>query len=95
VNDTFGLVLLESLAAGTPVVAGDSAALPELVDVGGTGHLARPFDVASVAEACVGALRLAQDPATATRCRASAEPYDWVTGIAPLHLEAYERARRG
>ncbi len=45
---------------------------------------ARPRTSRGLAAACVRALALARDPATAGRCRRSAEPYDWDGGLAPL-----------
>ncbi len=91
-NDTFGLVLIESLACGTPVVAADNAALPELVAPGVTGALCRHGDAASVAAACLEAIDLARRPGTAAACRASAAPYDWTTSIAPRCVDMYEDA---
>src|SRR5690606_24504062 len=91
-NDTFGLVLVEALAAGTPIVAGNSQSLPELVDVGSTGSICEPLDVESIARACVVALRLGADPATAARCRTSAERFDWRSAVAPRHLDVYRQA---
>ena len=47
--DAFGLVLLESLACGTPIVSFDNSAVPELVRHKITGLLAKPessFDLA-------------------------------------------------
>ncbi len=38
-HDTFGFVVLEALAAGTPVVATATCALPEVVEDGVSGHL--------------------------------------------------------
>jgi phosphatidylinositol alpha-mannosyltransferase len=87
--EAFGLVLLESLACGTPVVATRHSALPELITPE-TGALSDPGDPASLAEACRLALDLARDPGTAERCRASAEPYDWDAGVAPMIEALYE-----
>lgn len=42
--DIFGLVLLESMACGTPVVSFDTTAVPELIRPGKTGLLAKPED---------------------------------------------------
>ena len=91
-DDTFGLALVEALACGTPVVAGDHAALPELVKNDVTGTLCQPGDAPSVARACLRALELARAPGTADACRESVRPYDWMTGVAPLCLAAYEEA---
>ncbi|MEJ7582558.1 MAG: glycosyltransferase family 4 protein [Acidimicrobiales bacterium] len=91
VYEAFGLVLLESLACGTPVVAVDHSALPELV-APGIGELAAPEDPASLADACRRALRLAREPGIADRCRAAAEPHDWVLAVAPRIEALYEGA---
>ena len=81
-HETFGIVLVESLASGTPVVGTTHAALPELVSPD-RGALATPGDAHSLAEACAAALALARDPGAALRCRAAAEFYDWETSLAP------------
>lgn len=49
-KETFGLVVVEALACGIPVVAARSGALAELVDES-VGALAKPLDAASMAEA--------------------------------------------
>ena len=85
VHEAFGLVLVESLACGTPVVA---------LDQGGPGEIVRP-GVGAIAEAtaeslaasCEEALDLAAVSDTAAACRAEAERYDWRTGVVP-RLEA-------
>lgn len=73
-SEAFGLVLVEALATGTPVVATDSAALPEIVDRPQIGRL---FDGTSsgLADALLATFRLAGDPATRTACRARAEDF--------------------
>ena len=91
-SETFGLVLLEALACGTPVVATDHAALPELVTPGVTGALCRFGDAPSVAAACIEAIALTRRTETADACRDSARPYDWRTAIAPRCVEIYEEA---
>lgn len=42
--EPFGLVMIEALAAGTPVVATPSGAAPEIVDDGRTGYLREDID---------------------------------------------------
>ncbi|MEZ5500989.1 MAG: glycosyltransferase [Steroidobacteraceae bacterium] len=49
-RETFGLVILEAMACGRPVVAARAGAIPELVDEQ-VGQLAEPLDDASLAEA--------------------------------------------
>ncbi|WP_431994239.1 glycosyltransferase [Streptomyces griseoflavus] len=50
--ETFGLVVVEAMAAGVPAVAAGHGAFTELVDDGETGLLHRPGDAASLA-ACL------------------------------------------
>jgi glycosyltransferase involved in cell wall biosynthesis len=91
VHEAFGLVLLESLACGTPVVAADHGGPPELVTPE-TGALAAPEDPGSLAEACRRALELSRQPRIVDRCRAAAAPYDWDSELAPRMEAIYEGA---
>lgn len=90
VAESFGLVLLESLASGTPIVVSDRGASQELVRPG-AGVVTRADDVADLARGILAAFDLTRQPATAARCRAVATEYDWTTGIGP-RLEALYRA---
>jgi glycosyltransferase involved in cell wall biosynthesis len=87
--DSFGMVLIESLACGTPIVATTEGAPQELVEPGVNGELTEPGDVAGLAAALVRALRLAREPGTVDACRGSAERFDWDRGIAPLAERLY------
>lgn len=60
----FGLVLLEAMAAGRPIVASRVATIPEVVLDGETGVLVPPGDPQALAEALA---RLANDPQLATQ----------------------------
>ncbi|HVW71513.1 MAG TPA: glycosyltransferase family 1 protein [Steroidobacteraceae bacterium] len=51
-KETFGLVLLEAMACGRPVVAARASSIPEFVDES-VGMLAEPCSVTSMAEAIV------------------------------------------
>lgn len=62
--ETFGLVVVEAMAAGVPVVASAHGAFVELVDDGVTGLLSRPGDAAALAD------RLSEVVRDATRNRA-------------------------
>jgi glycosyltransferase involved in cell wall biosynthesis len=75
VGEAFGLVLLEALACGTPVVAANREALPEVVDRPEIGRLFDGDDPAALAGALLQALELARDPATAAACRARAADF--------------------
>lgn len=76
INDSFGMVLVESLACGTPIVVADHSAPPELVR-NGNGVVCQPGDVASLADALRQGLELARDPVTVERCLAVAAEHDW------------------
>lgn len=57
IRESFGIVLLEAMAAKLPVVATDVQGIPEVVDHGRTGLLVPPNDPKKLAEAMVEALR--------------------------------------
>ncbi|MEK7665777.1 MAG: glycosyltransferase family 4 protein [Patescibacteria group bacterium] len=63
-NEVFGLVALEAMAFGKPVIASEVGALPEVVIDGHTGFLVPPADVHALREAIS---RLAEDPLLATK----------------------------
>lgn len=92
-NEAFGLVQLESLAAGTPVVAARSGAVPEVLndDVGG---MFDPDDVdecaAQLQRFLTASARTAS--ATAKKCVARAAQYDYEV-IGPPTVALYERVR--
>jgi phosphatidyl-myo-inositol alpha-mannosyltransferase len=94
-GESFGIVLVEAMAAGLPVVASDIPGYREVVDDDVQGLLVPPGDPAGLAEA---ALRVLDDPVLATRLgragRARAERYDWE--VVAAHLESiYARAAGG
>lgn len=73
--ETFGLVVAEAFAKGTPVLVARIGGLPELVTDGGNGLLFEPGNAADLAEK---ARRLLSEPDTLWRMRSAAR-------------EAYER----
>jgi glycosyltransferase involved in cell wall biosynthesis len=80
-DEGFGLPVLEAMAAGVPVVAGDSGALPETA--GGAARLVDPGDAAAVAGAVLAA---ALDESEAARLRAA--------GLERARAMTWDRAAR-
>ncbi len=93
-HDSFGMALVESLACGTPIVTTTHGAPGELVDPGVTGERCAPENPRSLADALLRGFELARRAETVAACRASAEPYDWDHGIAPLCERLYLQGRR-
>lgn len=92
VNEAFGLVLVESMACGTPVVATDSGSMPEIVTTD-VGRIAAVDDPAALAASILEVIELAADTATPRRCVDRAAQWSWDL-VGPQHLAAYDDARR-
>ena len=90
--EPFGIVLLEAMAAGIPVVASRVGGIPEVVVDGDTGLLVEPGDAEALASAM---LRLAESPALrarlGTRGRKRACSYAW-DHLVPRILAVYREA---
>jgi phosphatidylinositol alpha-mannosyltransferase len=89
--EALGMVLIEALAAGTPVVGCDHAGTPDIIDDPRIGSLFDPgpfhhaaTNEAGLAEALLRSARLAALPQTAALCRARAEAFSWAT-LAPRY----------
>jgi phosphatidylinositol alpha-mannosyltransferase len=91
VDEAFGLVLVESLAAGTPVVCTRSGGMPEIV-TDEVGRVAPPDNPAALAAAVVSAVELARSPGSVTRCSQHAKRWDWDV-VGPVHERTYAMAR--
>lgn len=96
VNEPFGRVIIEAMAAGKPVVATRSGGVPEIVVEGETGLLVPPGDEAALAGALV---ELLADPARALRMGAAGtararERFD-VTRVAASVQQVYEEVLAG
>jgi glycosyltransferase involved in cell wall biosynthesis len=89
-HEGFPLALMESMAAGLPVVATAVGGIPEAVDDGVHGLLVAPRDPHALAAAM---LRLANDPSLRRRmgeaARASAQQFD-IRRAADRQCEVYE-----
>jgi phosphatidylinositol alpha-mannosyltransferase len=98
--EAFGMVVIESMATGTPVVGTRDGALPELIRDDGVGRLfdpgpttgAAPTNLEGLVQALDEALTLSRDPDTALRCRARAEETGWAR-VGPRFEELFERLR--
>ena len=83
-NEPFGLVMLESMACGTPVLAFPEGAAPEVVDDGKTGFLCQDEDDMVRALSRVHELSRAD-------CRAAVEGYFSTQRMVADHIELYEQ----
>ena len=85
--EPFGLVMIEAMACGTPVIAWDVASVPEIVDDGVTGFIVRS------AEEAVAAVRRI-DTLDRRRIRATFERRFSVSTMSNSYLELYSRLCR-
>lgn len=83
-NEPFGLVMLEAMACGTPVLAFPEGAAPEVIDDGRTGFLCD--DEAAMVEALA---RVGEIDRRA--CRSAVEGYFSTERMVREHLELYEQ----
>jgi glycosyltransferase involved in cell wall biosynthesis len=83
--EPFGMVMIEALACGTPVVATPCGAAPEIVDDGVTGYL-RP-DQAALAAVLAQAAELDRDA-----CRRAVKERFSAVRLVEDHLALYQRA---
>ncbi|MBU1671543.1 MAG: glycosyltransferase family 4 protein [Actinobacteria bacterium] len=93
--EPFGMVVLESMAMGTPTIVADTGGLSEIVVHEETGLKFEPGDPESLAEAM---LRVLQDSDLSARMTADAiaymgEQYNW-DRIARRTMDVYRRAER-
>jgi phosphatidylinositol alpha-mannosyltransferase len=93
-GESFGIILLEAMAAGTPVVASDLDAFRRVLTTpdGSAGLLATVGDAESLAHACRTLLTSPERQATMRRvARAAVERYDWSL-VAREIVRVYETA---
>jgi phosphatidylinositol alpha-mannosyltransferase len=94
-HESFGIVLLEAMAAGTPIVASNIGGFSEVLEDGVEGTLVPPRDAGAMAAAIS---RLLDEPALREEMgRAGAvraQPYGW-EHVGRRVLEHYERTANG
>lgn len=90
-TETLGLVLLEAMAAGCPVVAANSGGIPDIVTDGENGYL---FEVDDRDGAVTATKRLleAKEERELLRLKARQEAERWGWAAATKHLQSYYRA---
>jgi len=94
-GESFGIILVEAMSAGAPVLASDLDAFAQVLDQGGAGELFTNEDAEALAEAAV---RLLGDPARRAELRergsAHVRRFDWSTVGADI-LSVYETVTAG
>ncbi|HEY9670970.1 MAG TPA: glycosyltransferase family 1 protein [Waterburya sp.] len=90
-TETLGLVLLEAMAAGCPVVAARSGGIPDIVTDGVNGYLFDPADEQGAITATVRLLQQ-QDERETLRHNARAEAERWSWSAATRQLQNYYRS---
>ncbi len=90
-GESFGIVLTEAMAAGTPVVASNIPGYREVVQHGVTGLLVPPANEEALAAELI---RLLRDPALraslAAAARESVQQYDWARVSATIEAYYFE-----
>jgi glycosyltransferase involved in cell wall biosynthesis len=86
--EPFGLVMIESLACGTPVIAFECGSVPEVLEHGKTGYIVRTTDEATEALQKI-------DTISRSVCRQQFEQRYTSARMAENYLVTYERLRTG
>ena len=89
-TETLGLVVLEAMAAGCPVVAANAGGIPDIVTDGVNGYLFEPNDPQGAIKA-TQRLLAAKDAQESIRNNARAEAEKWGWGAATRQLQDYYR----
>ena len=92
-GESFGIILAEAMAAGTPIVASDIEAFVAVLEGGNSGTLFRAGDAKDLAAKVIGLLSKPESAASiAIRAQAAAERFDW-TSVSDDIFHVYELAQ--
>jgi glycosyltransferase involved in cell wall biosynthesis len=89
-EEPFGMVMIEALACGTPIIGSDSGAIPEVIRPGTTGILVRKNDETYTLADAIADI----DTVDRHACRADFEARFTATRMGREHLNVYESTCR-
>lgn len=91
-QDNLPCTIMEGLACGTPAVAFDIGGMPDLIEAGKNGYLARPYDTDSLAHSIKSVITASPERSAALRAaaRQSVTTRFAAPIVAKQHLELYE-----
>jgi glycosyltransferase involved in cell wall biosynthesis len=93
-SEAFGLVLVEAMACGTPVLGLDDGAIPEVVSGPDVGRLFAQSEPRALADALIPMLAKAPSAKVAAACRARAEEFS-TDRCTESYLELYAELGAG
>ncbi len=95
-DEPFGLVMIEAMACGTPVVAFDRGAVREIIKEGETGLVVRPSNITAMAKAVKKIYNMEENnyQKMRQRCRKHVENNFSVEIMASNYIEVYKKIFR-
>ncbi len=92
-DEPFGLVMIEAMACGTPIIAYDRGSVREIVDDGITGYIVPPNDVEAMKNAIRTVMNMSTPDYQAMRlaCRARVEAYFTIEKMVDGYEKIYNK----